>query len=100
MRRPSPAVIAEYGVNTGRPRRKAHRIDDDLLSYACMLNGPTQIALTFADHHDRASRTATSSAAITPPVRDLIGHVEQIAGVPVTLLDTGPLLTHMIDLSA
>lgn len=92
--------IAEYGVNTGRPRRKAHRIDDKLLAYACMLNGPTQIALTFTDHYDPAMKGVTTAAAITPSIRALIRHVEKVADAPVTLLDTGPLLSHMIDLSS
>src|SRR5579884_2349373 len=37
--------VAEYGVVTGRMRRKASQIDWDLLAYAAMLNGPTKIAL-------------------------------------------------------
>lgn len=90
--------IAEYGVNTGRARRKAGRIDEDLLAYAAMLNGPTQIALTFTDHLDPAIRGCTSSADITPPVRDVIDQVEKITNAPVTMIDTGPQLTHMIDL--
>ncbi|WP_114558257.1 adenylosuccinate synthetase [Desertihabitans aurantiacus] len=90
--------IAEYGVNTGRPRRKAHRIDDDLLAYAAMLNGPTKIALTFTDHYDPAMRGRTDPAHITPRVRDLITHVEEVTGAPVTMIDTGPLLSHIIDL--
>lgn len=90
--------IAEYGVNTGRARRKAHRIDDGLLEYAAMLNGPTQIALTFTDHYDPAMRGQTDRSMITPRVHELIKHVEKIAGAPVTMIDTGPLLTHIIDL--
>src|SRR5262249_51159562 len=44
--------IAEYGVVTGRLRRKAAGIPWDYLRYAAMLNGPTEIALTFCDHFD------------------------------------------------
>lgn len=91
--------IAEYGVNTGRPRRKASRIDPELLAYATMLNGPTQVALTFTDHLDPAMKGRTTPDAITRPVHDVIRQVEEITGAPVTLLDTGPLLTHMIDLT-
>ncbi|GAA4992093.1 adenylosuccinate synthetase [Actinopolymorpha pittospori] len=90
--------IAEYGVVTGRPRRKAGRLDRELLAYAAMLNGPTQIALTFCDHVDPAMRGASDPAAITAPVRELIAQVEQDTGAPVVLLDTGPRLRDMIDL--
>ncbi len=90
--------IAEYGVVTGRPRRKAGRLDRDLLGYAAMLNGPTQIALTFCDHVDPGMRGARDAAAITAPVRALIEQVEHDTGAPVVLLDTGPGLSDMIDL--
>lgn len=52
--------IAEYGVVTGRPRRKAEVVDHDLLRDAAMLNGPTQIALTFCDHYARNSASVRS----------------------------------------
>ena len=42
--------IAEYGVTTGRRRRKARGISWPHLEEAVLLNGPTQIALTFCDH--------------------------------------------------
>jgi adenylosuccinate synthase len=91
--------IAEYGVVTGRPRRKAERIDMDLLRYAAMLNGPTQIALTFCDHYDPDMRGIRSADAITSRVRALMAEVEAATGAPVTMLDTGIGLHDMIDLS-
>lgn len=91
--------IAEYGVVTERPRRKAERIDWDLLSYAAMLNGPTQIALTFCDHYDPDMRSARTRDDVTPRVRELIAQVEKVANAPVTLVDTGKRLDELIDLS-
>ncbi len=91
--------IAETGVVTGRPRRKADRIDLDLLRYSAMLNGPTQIALTFIDHVDSGLKGARSASALTPEVRELIRDVEEATGAPVTLLDTGPRLGDVIELS-
>jgi adenylosuccinate synthase len=91
--------VAEYGVVTGRPRRKAARLDWSLLEYATMLNGPTKIALTFCDHADPYMRGTRSAADITAPVRALIDQVEKVTGAPVALLDTGPRLSDMIDLS-
>lgn len=90
--------IAEYGVVTGRPRRKADGIDFELLKYAAMLNGPTQIALTFCDHFEPEMRGARTAAAITPRVRQLIREVQEATGAPVTLVDTGPRLQDILDL--
>lgn len=91
--------IAEYGVVTGRPRRKAAGLDYGLLRYAAMLNGPTRIALTFTDHLDPAIRGARSADALSADVRRVMAEVEEATGAPVTLLDTGPRLDDMIDLS-
>lgn len=90
--------IAEYGVNTGRPRRKAEQIDFELLEYATMLNGPTQIALTFGDHYEPSMRGARTSDAITPRVMSLIREVEAVTAARVTMIDTGPGLSDVIDL--
>jgi len=90
--------VAEYGVVTGRLRRKAAQLDWDLLAYATMLNGPTQIVLTFCDHFDPAMRTAQTRDDITAPVRALIARVEKVTGAPVTLVDTGKYLDDFIEL--
>jgi adenylosuccinate synthase len=81
--------IAEYGVNTGRRRRKAGGISWPHLEEAVMLNGPTQLALTFCDHLDPAVTGARTKADLTPPVRKLIDELEDRCQVPVTLCDCG-----------
>ena len=81
--------IAEYGVTTGRARRKAGQIDFDMLKYAAMLNGPTQIALTFCDHLDKKVEGARSKEELTKPVLDLIKKVEDATKTKVTLVETG-----------
>jgi adenylosuccinate synthase len=92
--------IAEYGVVTGRLRRKAEEIPWDMLRYASMLNGPTEIALTFCDHYDPDVTGATGPSQLTARVRELIAKVEQATGAPVTIVETGKLFSHMIDLRA
>ena len=92
--------IAEYGVVTGRLRRKAAEIPWDMLRYAAMLNGPTEIALTFCDHYDPQITGATSRDALTSKIRTLIAQVEEACEAPVTILETGKLFEHMIDLRA
>ncbi|HEY1486425.1 MAG TPA: adenylosuccinate synthetase [Micromonosporaceae bacterium] len=90
--------IAEYGVNTGRARRKAETVDLEMLAYAAMLNGPTQIALTFCDHYEPSMRGSRSASDVTPRLAEFIRTVEDATGAPVTMLDTGPRLADMIDL--
>jgi len=91
--------LQEYGVNTGRPRRKASVIDLDKLKYATMLNGPTEIALTFCDHYDPSIKNETQPSKITDMLNSLIKKIEQTVGAPVTLLDTGKWFDSIIDLS-
>ena len=90
--------IAEYGVVTGRLRRKAGEIPWEMLRYAAMLNGPTEIALTFCDHYDPAVTGAKTRGELTKPVLELIAKVEQACGAPVTMVETGKLFEHIVDL--
>jgi adenylosuccinate synthase len=90
--------IAEYGVVTGRLRRKTAELPYDMLTYASMLNAPTEVALTFLDHFDPMIQNATSPEQITPAVWELIRKVEEATSAPVTVLETGKLFEHIIDL--
>ena len=93
--------IAEYGVVTGRLRRKASEMPWELLRYAAMLNGPTEIALTFCDHYDPdVTGGAARAEQLTPAIRTLIQQVEDATNAPVTIVETGKLFEHMIDLRA
>lgn len=91
--------IAEYGVTSGRRRRKAAGISWPHLEESVMLNGPTQLALTFCDHLDPNVRGARRQEEITDPVGQLIAELEQRFSVPVTLCDCGKLFEDMIPLS-
>ena len=88
--------IAEYGVRTGRRRRKASQIPFDLLRESVLLNGPTQIALTFCDHYDPDVREV---GGITGAIQALIDEIQRITDVPVTLVDIGKHYDSIIDLS-
>jgi adenylosuccinate synthase len=85
--------LDEYGTVTGRLRRKSH-LDFDLLKYAAMLNGPTEIALTFADHFDPEIKGSTK---LTPKIKKLIKKIESACGAPVTLVETGKLYSNLIE---
>ena len=90
--------LEEFGVNTGRRRRRVRAIDPELLRYSVMLNGPTEIALTFCDQYDSKMRDVTDQSKITQQMIRLIKEVESIAGVPVRFLETGKELTSIIEL--
>lgn len=91
--------MEEYGVVSGRLRRKASEIPWELLKYAAMINGPTEIALTFCDHFDPEVTGITDYKKIPTKVWNLIEKVEEATGAPVTLLETGKLFEHIIDLT-
>jgi adenylosuccinate synthase len=90
--------IAEYGVVTGRLRRKAAEIPWDLLEYAAMLNSPTEIALTFCDHFDPDVTGVIHKHDLPASVRNLIDKVEQATNAPVTMVETGKLFEQIIDM--
>jgi len=89
--------IAEYGVVTGRRRRKAAGISWPHLETAVLLNGPTQLALTFCDHLDPEVAGACHSSALTAPVRRLIDQLETRFHIPVSLCDCGVHFEHLIE---
>ena len=91
--------IAEFGVTTGRRRRKASGISWPYIEEAILLNGPTQIALTFCDHLDPSVKDATSSSELTPQVRQLIDKIENHFNIPVTLCDCGKYYENIIALN-
>jgi len=90
--------IAEYGVTTGRRRRKAAGISWPHLDESVMLNGPTRIALTFCDHLDPAVAHVGSAAELTDPVRRLIDQLEERYSIPVSLCDCGKNFENIVEL--
>ncbi len=54
---------------------------------ACRINRPTEIALTFADYLDWSIH---DTHELSPPVYDFIDNIEKAAGIPVTMVNTGP----------
>lgn len=89
--------LAEYGVATGRRRRKAAGISYPHLETAVLLNGPTQLALTFCDHLDPAVANARHRRELTAPVRQLIDELETRFNIPVALCDCGVHFENLIE---
>lgn len=88
--------IEEYGTVTNRFRRKASKIDFKLLEYSTMLNGPTQIALTYCDHYDCNVANTTRRDQISRKVWGLVEEVERVTETPVTILETGKYFENII----
>ncbi|MYF93817.1 MAG: hypothetical protein F4184_17685 [Gemmatimonadetes bacterium] len=92
-------AIAEYGVTTGRRRRKASGISWPHLETAVLLNGPTQLALTFCDHLDPDVAGARHRSALTAPVQRLIDELETRFNIPVSLCDCGVHFENLIEIA-
>jgi adenylosuccinate synthase len=94
-RAPRPIVerTTVYGEHPARRAiRHGHR------EAACMVNRPTQIAVTFAAYIDWRISAVASLAELTPSARRFIDAIEESCEVPVTLIGTGPRTSDIIDL--
>jgi adenylosuccinate synthase len=69
------------------------------LREAVMVNGATKLALNFANYIDWACFASSSRDKLTTKILDFIKMLEDDAGIPVTLVGTGPQYDHVIDLS-
>jgi hypothetical protein len=76
----------EVTTTTGRPRRFAE-FDWVQLHRSCVLNGPTDIALTFVDYLSVRNRQAYRFEQLTKDTLRFIEEVERVSGQPVTLVD-------------
>ena len=57
---------------------------------AVLLNGATEIALTFCDYMDPSLKGKEEIDVLTGPVMQLVSTIEEETNVPVTMLGTGP----------
>lgn len=79
--------ITEITSVTQKVRRVSTFSQKDFLK-ACQINRPTDIALTFADYLDWSAHEKESFSS--KPIEDFIKLLEDISGIPVTLIKTGP----------
>ncbi len=77
----------EITSTTHRPRRIAE-FDWMQLRRSAVLNGPTDIALTFVDYLDARNQKALRFEQLTLDTLRFIEEVERVSGVPVTLIST------------
>ena len=77
----------EKTTTTGKQRRLAE-FDWKQLRRSTLLNGPTDIALTFADYIRIENRDAYRFDQLTPETLRFIEEIERVSGVPVNLIST------------
>lgn len=77
-------------------RRKAKSIDWKILKKAAIVTGATEITLTFAEHYDPKVKNITKWTDVTPKLLKLIKKIEDVTGVPVTMINTGKPITSMV----
>jgi adenylosuccinate synthase len=79
---------AEKTTTTNR-RRRVGEFEWSLLHRAALLNGATDIALTFTDYISKENVKAKRFEQLTPETINFIQEVERVAGAPVSLISTG-----------
>jgi len=79
---------AERTSTTNRLRRVGE-FDWDLLRKSALLNGPTDVALTFTDYLSKTNRQAKRFDQLHEETINFIQEVERVTGAPVSLIATG-----------
>jgi adenylosuccinate synthase len=77
----------EHSSTTHKLRRVCE-FDWALFRKAASLNGPTDIALSFADYLSATNRRARRFEQLTPDTIRFVEEVERVAGAPVSLITT------------
>jgi adenylosuccinate synthase len=90
----------EFGEKTTvtKKTRRVFEMNWDRLRYVTKLNRPTQIALNFAQYLNWEALSVTSYNALPQAVKDFITEVEDVTGVPVTLIGTGARDCDIVDI--
>jgi len=76
-------------TSTTYRKRRIGEFEWDLLRKATLLNGPTDIALTFADYLSAKNERARRFEQLTEETIRFVQEVERVAGVSVSLITTG-----------
>lgn len=86
---PVAELLAKEKTSTTNRRRRVGEFDWALLRRASLLNGATDVALTFTDYISVKNRQANRFDQLTSETIRFIDEVERVAGVPVSLVATG-----------
>jgi adenylosuccinate synthase len=94
---PADVEFGEMTTVTKKPRR-VFEMNWDRLKYVAKLNRPTMIALNFAQYIDWGAYKCKKYEELPQAVLDFIAKVEEITGIPVKLIGTGPNNDDIIDI--
>lgn len=75
-------------TSTTDKRRRVGEFEWELFRRSVSLNGPTDIALTFADYISIANRDARRFEQLTAPTINFVEELERVAAAPVSLITT------------
>ncbi|MCA1506666.1 adenylosuccinate synthetase [Bradyrhizobium sp. NBAIM02] len=84
-------------TTTTKKQRRLGEFDWEQLHRSTMLNGPTDIALTFVDYLNKNNRDAYRFDQLTLETVRFIEEVERVSGVPVSLISTNFSWRNVID---
>jgi adenylosuccinate synthase len=76
-------------TSTTNKQRRVGEFEWDLLRRSALINGPTDIALTFVDYLGKKNLDAHRFEQLTEPTLHFIEEVERVARAPVSLISTG-----------
>lgn len=85
---PEAELLKSEKTSTTNKQRRIGEFEWTLLRRAASLNGPTDIALTFADYITVANRKARRFEQLSEETIRLIGEIERVASAPVSLIAT------------
>jgi len=89
--------IEEFGTVTHRKRRIGEW-DGDMAHRSAMINGCTQAAITGIDRIDPDCFGCSDYDKLSKAAKEFIRKAEDDISAPVTLISTGPDISHIIDL--
>jgi len=92
------ALLTKELTTVTKRLRRVFSFSDQQLREAVTVNGATKIVLNFANYIDWAVAGTSKHSDLTPKVLDFIARVEGVAGIPVTLVGTGPRIDQVVDL--
>lgn len=75
--------------------RRVFTFSETQLKEAVAVNGATKIALNFANYVDWSCTGCNDYSKLPQKVHDFIAKIEEIAGIPVTVVGTGPQNNHV-----
>jgi adenylosuccinate synthase len=94
---PLDELLTTEKGSVSHKQRRVSEFDWQLLRRAVELNGATDVALTFADYLDVRNRGARRFDQLSLDTIRFVDEVEQVAGVPVSLIGTRFAVRSVID---